>query len=681
MGKEPRDSAFPASQREIQPSAPNTNPPTPKAEHPRTAQREIPSSAPNTQRQTPNALSPHHPQSTTHHPPASAPCQNECSPTSMDQSHIRNFCIIAHIDHGKSTLADRLIERCGAIRGTAQEQMLDQMDIERERGITIKMAAVRLLYKAKDGRDYELNLIDTPGHVDFTYEVSRALFACEGALLVVDASQGVEAQTIANASMAMQQNLEIVPVINKIDLPHADVERAKEEIEHAVAIDASDAIACSAKAGIGIDDILEAIVHRIPPPKGDPKAALRALIFDSHFDTYQGAVAYIRVKDGAVRKGDKIKMMSTGNTFDVDSTGTFTPSLVVNEGLGTGEVGFLTAAMKSIGDARVGDTVTHGGHHGAHHALPGYREALPMVYCGLFPSDGEEYEELRDAIAKLKLNDAALNYEPETSAALGFGFRCGFLGLLHMEIARERLEREFNLDLILTAPSVDYLVTRTNGAADHLSNPSDFPDPHEIASIQEPVVNATIMVPTEYIGAVMTLCQERRGTYLKTDYPSPLRVILYYRLPLNEILLDFFDKLKSSTRGYASLDYEMAGYQPSELVKVDILLNGDPVDALSFIVHKIFSYQRGKGMVEQLRKVVPRQQYEVRVQAAIGAKVIAADSIKPFRKNVIAKCYGGDITRKRKLLEKQKEGKKRMKQIGSIELPQEAFLSVLKVTE
>ncbi len=599
----------------------------------------------------------------------------------MDQSHIRNFCIIAHIDHGKSTLADRLIERCGAIRGTAQEQMLDQMDIERERGITIKMAAVRLNYRAKDGKDYELNLIDTPGHVDFTYEVSRALFACEGALLVVDASQGVEAQTIANASMAMQQNLEIVPVINKIDLPHADVERAKEEIEHAVAIDASDAIPCSAKAGIGIDDILEAIVKRIPSPKGDPNAPLRALIFDSHFDTYQGAVAYIRVKDGAVRKGDKIKMMSTGNVFDVDSTGTFTPSLVVNEGLGTGEVGFLTAAMKSIGDARVGDTITHGGAHGAHEALPGYREALPMVYCGLFPSDGEEYEELRDAIAKLKLNDAALNYEPETSAALGFGFRCGFLGLLHMEIARERLEREFNLDLILTAPSVDYLVTRTNGVSAHLSNPSDIPDSHEIASIQEPVVNATIMVPTEYIGAVMTLCQERRGTYTKTDYPSPLRVILYYRLPLNEILLDFFDKLKSSTRGYASLDYEVAGYQPSELVKVDILLNGDPVDALSFIVHKSFSYQRGKGMVEQLRKVVPRQQYEVRVQAAIGAKVIAADSIKPFRKNVIAKCYGGDITRKRKLLEKQKEGKKRMKQIGSIELPQEAFLSVLKVAD
>jgi len=596
----------------------------------------------------------------------------------MDQSHIRNFCIIAHIDHGKSTLADRLIERCGAVRGTAQEQMLDQMDIERERGITIKMASVTLKYRAKDGKDYELNLIDTPGHVDFTYEVSRALAACEGALLVVDASQGVEAQTIANASMAMNQNLEIVPVINKIDLPHADVERAKEEIEHAVAIDASDAIACSAKAGLGIDDILEAIVHRIPPPAGDPNAPLRALIYDSHFDTYQGAIAYIRVRDGAVKKGDRIKMMSHGGAFDVDSTGVFTPSLVVNDGLGTGEVGFLTASMKSIGDARVGDTITLASNM-AFHPLPGYREALPMVFCGMYPSDGEEYEDLRDAIAKLKLNDAALQFEPETSAALGFGFRCGFLGLLHMEIARERLEREFGLDLILTAPSVDYIITTTAGDTHHLSNPAEFPESHFLAETQEPMVQATIMVPTEYIGAVMTLCQERRGVYVKTDYPSPLRVILYYSLPLNEILLDFFDKLKSSTRGYASLDYEMTGFQPSDLVKVDILLNGDPVDALSFIVHRSFAYQRGKAMVEQLRKVVPRQQFEVRVQAAIGAKVIAADSIKPFRKNVIAKCYGGDITRKRKLLEKQKEGKKRMKQIGSIELPQEAFLSVLKV--
>ncbi len=598
----------------------------------------------------------------------------------MNQAHIRNFCIIAHIDHGKSTLADRLIERCGAIRGTAQEQMLDSMDIERERGITIKMAAVRLLYTAKNGETYQLNLIDTPGHVDFTYEVSRALFACEGALLVVDASQGVEAQTIANAGLAMNQNLEIVPVINKIDLPHADVERAREEIESAVAIDASDAIPCSAKAGIGIDEILEAIVHRIPAPGGDKDAPLRALIYDSHFDAYQGAVAYIRVKDGSLKKGDRIMMMATGSVFVVDSTGHFGPGLTVNQGLQTGEVGFVTAAMKSIGDASVGDTVTSA-LNSATQALPGYRKALSMVFCGLYPSDGDQYEDLRDAIDKLKLNDASLDFEPDTSAALGFGFRCGFLGLLHMEIARERLEREFGLDLILTAPSVDYRVTMKNEEIVHIKNPADFPDPNMILGVEEPIVKATIMVPNEYVGAVMTLCQERRGIYEKTEYPTPQRVILYYTLPLGEILLDFFDKLKSSTRGYASFDYDLAGYQPSTLVKVDILLNGDPVDALSFIVHKEFSYNRGKAIVERLKEVVPRQQYEVRVQAAIGAKVIAADTIKPFRKNVIAKCYGGDISRKRKLLEKQKEGKKRMKQIGSIELPQEAFLSVLKVAE
>lgn len=596
----------------------------------------------------------------------------------MDQAYIRNFCIIAHIDHGKSTLADRLIERCGAVRGAAQEQMLDSMEIERERGITIKMAAVRLQYTARNGKTYELNLIDTPGHVDFTYEVSRALAACEGALLVVDASQGVEAQTIANASMAMNQNLEIVPVINKIDLPHADVERAKEEIEHAVALDASDAIACSAKSGIGIEELLEAIIHRIPPPAGHADAPLRALIYDSHFDSYQGAIAYVRIKDGAVKKGDRIQMMSTGARFDVDSTGHFGPGLTVNQGLDDGEVGFITAAMKSIGDAQVGDTITLADRP-AREPLPGYRKALSMVFCGLYPSDGDDYEDLRDAIDKLRLNDAALHFEPETSAALGFGFRCGFLGLLHMEIARERLEREFDLDLILTAPSVDYLVEHTNGTSEHISNPSHFPNPHEISKIEEPVVQATIMVPQEYVGAVMTLCQERRGTYRKTEYPTPQRVILSYTLPLGEILLDFFDKLKSSTRGYASFDYDLAGYQSADLVKVDILLNGDPVDALSFIVHRSFSYQRGRAMVEELRKVVPRQQYEVRVQAAIGAKVIAADTIKPYRKNVIAKCYGGDITRKRKLLEKQKEGKKRMKSIGSIELPQEAFLSVLKV--
>jgi GTP-binding protein LepA len=598
----------------------------------------------------------------------------------MDQSHIRNFCIIAHIDHGKSTLADRLIERCGGVRGTAQEQMLDSMDIERERGITIKMAAVRLLYTACDGETYQLNLIDTPGHVDFTYEVSRALAACEGALLVVDASQGVEAQTIANASLAMNQNLEIVPVINKIDLPHADIERAREEIESAVAIDATDAIPVSAKSGIGIEDVLEAVVHRIPAPKGNVDAPLRALIYDSHFDTYQGAVAYIRVKDGHLKKGDKIMMMATGSKFDVDSTGHFGPALTTNLGLKTGEVGFVTAAMKSIGDALVGDTVTDA-YHFATEALAGYRQALSMVFCGLYPSDGDQYEDLRDAIDKLKLNDAALQFEPETSAALGFGFRCGFLGLLHMEIARERLEREFNLDLILTAPSVDYRVTRTNGESEHISNPADFPTPQEISMIEEPIVKATIMVPQEYVGAVMTLCQDRRGVYERTEYPTPQRVILHYILPLGEILLDFFDKLKSATRGYASFDYEMQGYQPSSLVKLDILLNGDMVDALSFIVHRDFAYNRGRAMVARLKEVVPRQQFEVRVQAAIGAKVIAADSIKPYRKNVIAKCYGGDITRKRKLLEKQKEGKKRMKQIGSVELPQEAFLSVLKVAD
>ncbi len=516
--------------------------------------------------------------------------------------------------------------------------------------------------------------------MDFTYEVSRSLYACEGALLVVDASQGVEAQTIANASMAMNQNLEIVPVINKIDLPHADVIRAREEIENAVAIDASEAVLCSAKTGEGIDDILEAVVHRIPPPKGDPKAPLRALIFDSHFDTYQGAVAYVRVVDGSVKPGDKIKMMATGSTFEVDTVGVFRPALEKAQHLKTGEVGFLTAAMKTIGDAAVGDTVTSAAHP-AEEPLPGYRKAKPMVFCGLYPSDSDSYEDLRDAIEKLRLNDASLDFEPETSVALGFGFRCGFLGLLHMEIARERLEREFGLDLILTAPSVDYLVHRTNGEIEHCSNPSDMPPPNESAFIEEPIVDSTIMVPNEYVGTVMNLCQERRGTYVRTEYPTQNRVILHYVLPLAEILLDFFDRLKSSTRGYASFDYELAGYQRSDLVKVDILLNGDPVDALCFIVNKQFSYQRARAMVEQLRKVVPRQQYEVRIQAAIGAKVIAADTVKPYRKNVIAKCYGGDVTRKRKLLEKQKEGKKRMKQIGSVELPQEAFLSVLRVAE
>ena len=598
----------------------------------------------------------------------------------MDPSRIRNFCIIAHIDHGKSTLADRIIEKCGLIRGTAQEQMLDSMDIERERGITIKMAAVRLDYRAKDGELYELNLIDTPGHVDFTYEVSRALAACEGALLVVDASQGVEAQTIANASMAMNQNLEIVPVINKIDLPHADVDRAREEIEHAIVIPADDAVLASGKSGIGIEDILEAVVARIPAPVGDKNRPLRALIYDSHFDPYQGAVAYVRVYEGTVKPGDEIMMMSTGSKFVVDTVGVFTPKLEKTALLEAGEVGFITAAMKTIGDAGVGDTVT-GANNPADLALAGYRQAKPMVFCGLYPTDGDQYKDLRDAIEKLKLNDAALDFVPETSAALGFGFRCGFLGLLHMEIARERLEREFGLDLLLTAPSVDFQVHLTNGEMVHISNPSEMPPANEINYIEEPTVEATIMCPNEYVGAVMTLCQERRGIYKKSEYPSPNRVMIYYTLPLSEILMDFFDKLKSSTKGYASFDYDLGEYVRSDLVKLDILLNGDPVDALSFIVAREFSYNRGRAVTEQLKKVVPRQQYEVRIQAAIGAKIIAADTVKPFRKNVIAKCYGGDVTRKRKLLEKQKEGKKRMKQLVSVELPQEAFLSVLKVAD
>ena len=598
----------------------------------------------------------------------------------MSLSRIRNFCIVAHIDHGKSTLADRILEKTGAIRGEAREQMLDSMDLERERGITIKMTAVRLAYKAKDGHVYEFNLIDTPGHVDFTYEVSRSLQACEGALLVVDATQGVEAQTIANASMAMNQGLEIVPVINKMDLPHADVERAKEEIEGALAIDASNAILVSAKTGLGVDELLEAIVERIPAPVEKDHSHLRALIFDSHFDTYQGTVAYIRVFDGSVSPGDKIQMMSTGSKFDVDEVGFFAPSQTRARKISAGETGYLTAAMKEVGDAAVGDTVTLASKP-APEPLPGYRKAKPMVFSGLYPTDGDQYQDLRDGIERLQLNDAALTFEPETSDALGFGFRCGFLGLLHMDIARERLEREFGLELILTAPSVSYAVFGTDGSVKQISNPSDMPQPHFIAHIEEPAVNATIMVPQEYVGAVMNLCKTKRGIFRKMEYPSPTRVMLYYTLPLAEIVMDFYDKLKSSTRGYASFDYEFSDYIRSDLVKVDIMLNGDPVDALSTIVHRDESYYRARAIVDQLRKEIPRQQYEVRVQAAIGAKVIAAESVKPFRKDVTAKCYGGDISRKRKLLEKQKEGKKRMKNIGSVEIPQEAFLSVLKVAE
>ena len=558
--------------------------------------------------------------------------------------------------------------------------MLDSMDLERERGITIKMTAVRLAYTARDGHEYEFNLIDTPGHVDFTYEVSRSLQACEGALLVVDATQGVEAQTIANASMAMNQGLAIVPVINKMDLPHADVERAKEEIEGALAIDASDAILVSAKTGFGVDELLEAIVARIPAPQETDHSHLRALIFDSHFDTYQGTVAYIRVFDGSVSPGDKIQMMSTGSKFDVDEVGYFAPAQTRAKKLSAGETGYLTAAMKDVGDAGVGDTVTLASNP-APEPLPGYRTAKPMVFSGLYPTDGDQYQDLRDGIERLQLNDAALTFEPETSDALGFGFRCGFLGLLHMDIARERLEREFGLELILTAPSVSYAVFGTDGSVKQISNPSDMPQPNFIAHIEEPAVNATIMVPQEYVGAVMNLCKTKRGIFRKMEYPSQTRVMLYYTLPLAEIVMDFYDKLKSSTRGYASFDYEFSDYIRSDLVKVDIMLNGDPVDALSTIVHRDESYYRARAIVDQLRKEIPRQQYEVRVQAAIGAKVIAAESVKPFRKDVTAKCYGGDISRKRKLLEKQKEGKKRMKNIGSVEIPQEAFLSVLKVAE
>ncbi len=599
----------------------------------------------------------------------------------MNQDHIRNFSIIAHVDHGKSTLADRLLEATHTIsQREMQAQLLDTMDLERERGITIKMTAVRLNYKAQDGQEYQFNLIDTPGHVDFTYEVSRSLAACEGALLVVDAAQGVEAQTLANVNLAYQNNLELIPVINKIDLPAADPERVREEIENVLALDATDAVLASAKAGIGIEEILEAVVHRIPPPSGDPKAPLRALIFDSKFDTYLGVVCYVRVVDGAIRPGQRIRFMATGKEFEVIEVGTFAPQRRVGQQIATGEVGYVAASIKTIGDARVGDTISDAAHP-AHDPLPGYRTAKPMVFCGLYPVDGAEYPDLREALLKLQLNDAALSFEPETSAALGFGFRCGFLGLLHMEIVQERLEREFDLSLIATSPSVIYRITKTDGTIEQVDNPAHFPVANFIAQIEEPYVDATILMPSTYVGTVMDLARDRRGEFGKMEYPAPERVMLHYKLPLSEILMDFFDQLKSRTKGYASFDYEMAGYQESKLVKIDILLNGDPVDALSFITHRDKAYPRARLFVEKLKEVVPRQQYEVRIQAAIGGKIIAAENVKPFRKNVTAKCYGGDITRKRKLLEKQKEGKKRMKQVGSIEIPQEAFLSVLKIAE
>ena len=595
------------------------------------------------------------------------------------QAHIRNFCIIAHIDHGKSTLADRILEFTGQVTGKAmQEQLLDSMDIERERGITIKMAAVRLNYPALDGKNYELNLIDTPGHVDFTYEVSRSLAACEGAILVVDAAQGVEAQTLANVNLALNSNLELVPVINKIDLPAADPDRVAEEMEEILAIDARDVIRASAKMGIGTQDILEAVIARVPPPSGEPDKPLRALIFDSHFDAYLGAVAYIRVMDGEVKPGTQIKMMAVNKVFDVASVGVFAPRMKQTDKLSTGEVGYLTASIKSVADCRVGDTITLA-HGGATEMLAGYRQAKPMVFCGLYPIDSNQFLDLKEALSRLQLNDSALAYEPESSAALGFGFRCGFLGLLHLDIVQERLEREFNLSLIATAPSVIYKIHKTGGEVMEIDNPANLPPPQSIDFIEEPYVDSTIIVPQTYIGAVMDMGQERRGKFISMENASQNRMIIKYRLPLNEILMDFFDQLKSRTKGYASFDYEFSGYEESKMVKLDILLNGDPVDALSFITHKDKAYNRGKQLVEKLKEIIPRQMFEVRIQAAIGAKVIAAENISALRKNVIAKCYGGDITRKRKLLEKQKEGKKRMKSVGSVEIPQEAFMSVLTI--
>ncbi|NUL81553.1 MAG: elongation factor 4 [Armatimonadetes bacterium] len=597
----------------------------------------------------------------------------------MNQRNVRNFCIIAHIDHGKSTLADRIIEATGA-QTAGVDQMLDTMDLERERGITIKMTAVRLNYVAQNGKTYQLNLIDTPGHVDFAYEVSRSLAACEGALLVVDASQGVEAQTIANTNLAMVQGLTLIPVINKIDMPAAQPERVKEEIESALALSAEDAVLASAKQGIGIREILEAVVERIPPPKGDAHAPLRALVYDSHYDSYTGVVAYVRIMDGEIKPKQKIRFMQTGAEFEVAQVGYFTPRMVPAKALHTGEVGYVIASVKSVKDAQVGDTITSAD-KSASIPLDGFRRAKPMVFCGLFPVEGDRYPDLREALEKLRLNDAAIAFEPDTSAALGFGFRCGFLGLLHMEIVQERLEREYNLDLIATAPSVLFRVHGTDGKVQEIDNPNEFPDPTAIARIEEPFVNATITAPAEYIGAVMSLCMGRRGEYVRMEYPVPSRAILYFKLPLSEILLDFYDQLKSQTRGYAAFDYEIGGYQEAQMVKLDILVNGEPVDALSFITPKDRAYPRARALTERLKEVIPRQQFEVKIQASIGARIIASETIRPFRKNVLAKCYGGDITRKRKLLEKQKEGKKRLKQIGSVEVPQEAFLSVLKVGE
>ncbi|MGN4446530.1 elongation factor 4 [Bacillus cereus group sp. MYBK79-1] len=597
------------------------------------------------------------------------------------QSKIRNFSIIAHIDHGKSTLADRILEKTNALtQREMKAQLLDSMDLERERGITIKLNAVQLTYKAKDGEEYILHLIDTPGHVDFTYEVSRSLAACEGAILVVDAAQGIEAQTLANVYLALDNNLEILPVINKIDLPSADPERVRQEVEDVIGLDASEAVLASAKAGIGIEDILEQIVEKVPAPTGDSEEPLQCMIFDSLYDPYRGVIAYIRVVNGTVKVGDKVRMMATGKEFEVTEVGVFTPKTTQRDELTVGDVGFLAASIKNVGDTRVGDTITHAKRQAAE-PLAGYRKLNPMVFCGLYPIDSARYNDLRDALEKLELNDSALEFEPETSQALGFGFRCGFLGLLHMEIIQERIEREFKIDLITTAPSVIYKVYLTSGEDVIVDNPSNMPDPQSIDRVEEPFVKASIMVPNDYVGAVMEICQGKRGTFIDMQYLDETRVTLTYEIPLSEIVYDFFDQLKSNTKGYASFDYELIGYKPSKLVKMDILLNNEQVDALSFIVHRDSAYDRGKVIVEKLKDLIPRQQFEVPIQATIGNKVVARSTIKAMRKNVLAKCYGGDISRKRKLLDKQKEGKKRMKSVGSVEVPQEAFMAVLKMDD
>ena len=597
------------------------------------------------------------------------------------RDHIRNFSIIAHIDHGKSTLADRLIEMTGTLsKREMEDQILDSMSLERERGITIKDQAVQLDYKAKDGNDYILNLIDTPGHVDFSYEVSRALAACEGALLVIDATQGIEAQTLANVYLAMDHDLEIIPVINKIDLPSADVPLVEKEIEDVLGIDKSDCVLCSAKTGLGVDQVLEAVVKRVPPPKGDPAAPLQALIFDSKFDAYKGVMLYVRVVNGCLKKGMSIRLMATGKVYEVTEVGVFKPAMVNVPELGEGQVGFLAASIKTVKDARVGDTITDN-NRPAKEPLPGYRKATPMVYCGLYPVENSDYDNLRDALEKLQLNDASLTFEPETSTALGFRFRCGFLGLLHMDVIKERLEREYNLTLITTAPNVIYEVVKTNGEIEMVDNPSQFPNPTVIEHVEEPFVNATIIVPKDFVGPIMELSQEKRGEYQNMTYLDENRVMIHYALPLSEIIFDYFDRLKSVSRGYASLDYELSGYRASDMVKVDILLNGDPVDALSAIVHRDRAQYWGRALVEKLRKLIPRQLFEIPIQAAIGSKIIARENVSALRKDVLAKCYGGDITRKRKLLEKQKAGKKRMKQVGSVELPQEAFMAILKMDD